>query len=74
MKSLKGYKTFMWAIWPNIAIVLSLTGFDAQAIQAFVADNWELLVGVYTFGVALLRLITSTPSGLFKRGENHEKK
>lgn len=68
IEKMKGYKTFLWALWPNIAIVLALAGFDAQAIQDFIVSNWELVIVVYTAGVALLRSITNTPSGIFSRG------
>ena len=73
MEKLKGYKTFLWAAWPNIAILLALAGFDTQTIQDFVVNNWELAVVAYTAGVALLRSVTnSAPAilGLLKRGKS----
>ena len=39
MDKLKGYKTFIWAAWPNIAILLALAGIDTQTIQDFVVNN-----------------------------------
>lgn len=70
MDKLKGYKTFLWAAWPNIAIILALVGIDTADMQAWVTANWELAVVAYTAGVALLRSVTNSPppfDGLIKR-------
>lgn len=74
LEKLKGYKTFIWAIWPTIAIVIMESGIvDAGFkvwVEAQVAEYWIAGVGIYTAGVLLLRSITNTT--IFKKTKEEE--